>query len=166
MKMIWKTIKGYNNVYRINNLGQVKRVIWSHGCKMGFIGHVAPDGYKFVILCKNKKHKKYPIHRLVAKYFIGNPTKKRYDINHIDGNKQNNKVTNLEYCTSKENTRHAIKIGLRRPGTNYRLTKKQVVSIRKEYSLGKINQTDLGKKYNVCQVNISSIINYKIHKNL
>lgn len=72
---------------------------------------VNPKGYRIVRLCNNKVQKNYTIHRLVAENFIFNPENKP-QVNHIDCNKQNNCVDNLEWVTNKENRIHAIKNGL------------------------------------------------------
>lgn len=69
-------------------------------------------GYVVVTLWVNKQAKPYRLHRLIAKTFIENPENKP-EINHIDGNKQNNDISNLEWCTSSENNIHAIKNKLR-----------------------------------------------------
>lgn len=73
-------------------------------------------GYLKVDLYKNSKRYTRKIHRLVAEAFIPNESPSyRREINHIDGNKQNNSVENLEWCTGSENMRHAIRIGLYTP---------------------------------------------------
>lgn len=69
------------------------------------------DGYEKVVLTKNGKRKTYRVHRLVAMAFIPNPYSKK-TVNHIDGNKLNNCVDNLEWATHKEQKEHAIKHGL------------------------------------------------------
>ena len=71
---------------------------------------VSSSGYKFVRIGK----KSYPLHRVIALTFIPNPENKP-EVNHIDGNKQNNAVSNLEWATRKENAQHAAKHGLLRP---------------------------------------------------
>lgn len=72
-------------------------------------------GYCHVSLKSGGKTKRYKVHRLVAEAFIGPPPGPEYQINHIDGNKQNNTCDNLEWCTPKYNTEHAIMTGLRGP---------------------------------------------------
>lgn len=71
----------------------------------------ASKGYYIVALCNRVSIKKEYIHRLVGKYFVPNPSNKPF-INHVDGNKQNNKAENLEWVTPKENIHHAYATGL------------------------------------------------------
>lgn len=69
------------------------------------------SGYSVIQLHKNMKFKTFTIHRLIAKAFIPNPN--NYPcINHIDGNKLNNDISNLEWCTHKHNSQEAVRIGL------------------------------------------------------
>lgn len=72
---------------------------------------ISSSGYKFVRIGK----KSYPLHRVVASTFIPNPENKP-QVNHIDGNKTNNAVSNLEWVTNQENVQHAVKLGLRGSG--------------------------------------------------
>ncbi len=69
------------------------------------------NGYLAITLCKNNKRYDFSIHRLIALTFIPNPENKPY-INHIDGNKHNNSLENLEWCTGSENVQHAYDTGL------------------------------------------------------
>lgn len=118
MEEQWKDIEGYEGYYQVSNLGRVKsldRYIDNKGRRQFIRGvNLKPGkdrgGYSYVILQKNSK-KTILLHKLVAQAFLTNPYNKP-QINHIDGNKQNNCVDNLEYCTPSENVRHAIKIGL------------------------------------------------------
>lgn len=73
--------------------------------------HVDPDGYLRVCATVNGKHMNYPVHRMVALAFISNPENKP-TVNHIDGNKRNNSVNNLEWATQMEQNHHAIRMGL------------------------------------------------------
>ena len=76
------------------------------------------NGYLTVSLNKNGKSKTVHIHRLVAETFLTNPDKLP-EVNHKDGNKLNNCVENLEWCTSKENVQHSLEIGLRKFGKKF-----------------------------------------------
>lgn len=102
---IWKDIPEWEGIYQVSNFGRLK----------SFKKH--PDGlllkqtnkngdYFSVVLSKNNRIKSTRTHRLVAENFIPNPENKP-QVNHIDMNKQNNHVENLEWCTSSENTTHA-----------------------------------------------------------
>lgn len=73
-----------------------------------------PNGYLIVTL----SYKQLSIHRLVAKHFLPNPYNHDY-VNHLDGDKQNNNVTNLEWCTAERNANHALEIGLRSGFVSY-----------------------------------------------
>ena len=105
---IWKDIPNYENLYQVSNQGNVKSVCFSKMLKS------SPNncGYYKVELYKDKKPKVFYVHRLVAISFIPNPENKK-QINHIDGNKANNNVSNLEWCTASENQIHAINHNLR-----------------------------------------------------
>jgi len=91
-------------------------------------------GYVQIILHKENKKSSKRIHRLVAQAFILNPNKCK-EINHIDGNKQNNSVDNLEWCSRKQNIRHAINNGLRKKHYGRR---RDIPVIRKLDTLGRV----------------------------
>ena len=100
----WRDIKGYEGKYQVSNLGRVKsrhKILKPNNVK----------GYLYVYPSKNSKKEALKVHRLVAEAFIDNPENKP-EVNHIDGNKENNRVENLEWCTKSENMQHAIKTGL------------------------------------------------------
>lgn len=100
MKEIFKDIKGYEGLYQISNLGNVKRIKKENYilCKPSKDSR----GYKQIVLTKDKKRKSFKVHRLVALAFIDNINNYK-EINHKDENKLNNNVTNLEWCTRKYN---------------------------------------------------------------
>lgn len=122
---IWKPISGYEGFYEVSNLGRVRSLdrvvyrpykghdIWPMRLK-GKVLKSGTDrgGYSFVILQNNGRCCRL-VHRLVAEAFMDNQEGKP-EINHIDGNKCNNAVTNLEYCSPSENMRHAVMTGLRK----------------------------------------------------
>ena len=103
----YKNIIGFNGVYQISNLGNVRNIKTNKILKP----RIHTNGYLRVSLCINGLAKDYLIHRLVASTFINNPLNKS-DVNHIDGNKQNNNLINLEWATRSENQKHAFAIGL------------------------------------------------------
>ena len=113
MKEIWKDIAEYKGLYQISNLGNVKSLNYNHTKKPKLLTlKHHHSGYVMVVLCNDYGNKNCNIHTLVARAFIPNPENKPY-VNHIDGNKANNCVSNLEWVTAKENTSHAIKNNLR-----------------------------------------------------
>ena len=101
----WKSI--YNGKYYVSNYGRV----YSSYSKNILSQFKTKKGYLRVTLWKNGNKKGYLTHRLVAENFIEN-TNKYPQINHIDGNKQNNCADNLEWCTGSMNIKHAVKTGL------------------------------------------------------
>lgn len=109
-------IKGYEGLYIVNNYGEVyscERITsdGKHLQRRKLNGGHFSNGYGFVCLRKDGVNKNYSIHRLVAEAFIPNPLNLS-DVNHKDGNKLNNHVSNLEWCTRSENLKHAVDIGL------------------------------------------------------
>lgn len=125
-KEIWRDVQGYEGLYQVSNLGRVKsldRVDSANRCRKGRIMNLQNNkGYMMIRLSKNNIRGCSSVHRLVALAFINNPQCKP-EINHIDGNKGNNNVENLEWVTSSENQIHAFKIGLQNK-TDYKNDKK------------------------------------------
>lgn len=120
MQEIWKEIPGYNGKYLISNLGNILSTNYSGTGKTHQLKQKKHHtGYLFVRLSNGsrKEQKNCTIHSLVAHAFIPNPLNKRC-VNHIDGDKTNNCISNLEWTTHKENSEHAIRTGLRNPHKN------------------------------------------------
>lgn len=112
MQEIWKDIPGFEGKYQISNCGKVKSLNYCNTDKEKvLVNKVNHRGYEYVCLCKNNQRQYPRIHRLVAENFIENRGNLE-QVNHIDGNKKNNVVSNLEWCTQTENIHHAMKNGL------------------------------------------------------
>lgn len=115
----WRDVLGYEGYYMVNSDGEVKSLDryvkqWRGGLKPVKGRVLKPfnnKGYHQVEVCIFGKRKKKSVHRLVCESFLPNPEAKP-QINHIDGVKTNNKLENLEWCTSKENMNHARDNGL------------------------------------------------------
>lgn len=104
MKEVWLPIHDYEGLYEVSNLGRVKGLKRNHILKHGMNN----SGYKMVTLWKNNKGNSQMIHRLVAKTFL--PYSDGLVVNHIDENKLNNCLDNLEWCTQRENVNHGTGI--------------------------------------------------------
>lgn len=109
VKEIWKEISGYNGLYQVSNLGNV-RSMPREGTKGGImkLSHYMRNSYLIVQLYLNGKGKRYFVHKLVAQAFIPNPLNKP-QVNHKNGIKTDNRVSNLEWVTCQENIEHAYK---------------------------------------------------------
>ena len=108
----WKDIKGYEGLYQVSDKGNVASLNYrGTGEKRQLRAGVLPSGYPIVVLSDGKAQATKYVHRLVAEAFIENPDGKT-QINHIDGCKTNNDVTNLEWATPSENMKHACQTGL------------------------------------------------------
>lgn len=107
-KEIWKDVKGFEGKYQVSNYGNVKSLNWKRAnCEKLLYLKKHNKGYRQVELVMNGKPRMYLVHRLVAQAFIPNPNNKPF-INHIDANKENNHLENLEWCTQSENVRHSM----------------------------------------------------------
>ena len=121
---IWKDIKGYEGLYQVSSLGNVRSLDTMINCKgaknidkhlrKGKVlkKYIGTSGYYTINLSKNSKIKVYRVHRLIANAFIPNINNLPL-INHKDGNKLNNNINNLEWCTYAYNNKEAYRIGLK-----------------------------------------------------
>ena len=158
----WCEIDGYNGRYQVSNLGRVKS-FFDKEARILKANKVA-EGYLRVSLRKDSMAKNHYVHRLVAKAFIPNPGNKP-QVNHIDGDKTNNRVENLEWMTGEENINHAFKLGLSKiprgsKNPSSKLTPDQVREIRRIYVKGsyKFGVVALAKRFKVSQETIRDIV--------
>ena len=164
---VWKPIEEFKGLYEISNFGNVRSVDryieYSNGYSRFYKGKLkktklATNKYVLVGLNKDKKEYTRLVHRFVAKAFIDNPYNK-HCVNHIDGNKLNNHVDNLEWCTHSENNTHAVQTGLKPIGSksyNSKLTEKDVIAIRR---LARVReQKEIAEAYGVSRSCICTIV--------
>ena len=173
MQEIWKDIAGYKGYYQASNLGKIKsleRYVNTRNNSKRKVSErilkqiLSKYGYFSVGLCKNGIMVKR-VNRLVAKTFIPNPENKPMT-NHKNGIKTDNRVENLEWCTSSENLLHASKNSLNN-GTRHwssKLTKEQVLEIREKYLPYKHTLKMLSKEYEISTRNIFAIAKSKYYK--
>ena len=151
MTEIWKDIEGYNGLYKVSNLGRVKsfnqtspKIVSAQKTRLGYIT---------IKLYKNGESIRKSIHRLVAKEFIPNPENKP-EVNHIDCDKSNNSVYNLEWATRSENMKHADINGLLSDKRGYKspcskFEENDVLQIMSLHFHGWFTQKQLADAYNV-----------------
>ena len=165
---IWKDVIGYKGFYQVSNLGRIRSLdrTVERGCSYLPIkgkvltGHINGDGYHFIGLCKNNIRKFLAIHRIVAQAFIKN----KYDkpcIDHIDGNRLNNNVENLQWCTNKENMNNPISIkrmSKSLKGRSFSKTHKEKIGLANR------NRTDQSK--NVAKIDKTSGKTIKVYPSL
>ena len=175
-KEIWKDITEYKGLYQVSNLGNVKSLpkFINNSPKSELIGYYSkekilkpfknPKGYQLVKLYKNKHKCTKKIHRLVAEAFIPNKNNLP-QVNHIDGNKMNNNVNNLEWCTNKENQIHAWENNLqkRKFGKENKFSKK-VIQYDLKMNFIKIWDSIEEARKTLHISNISSVCNHRRNK--
>jgi hypothetical protein len=163
---IWKDIIDYEGLYQISSFGRIKslekkvnnsetthRVVKERIMRLG----ITPKGYIQTSLAKKQVNTKFYSHRLVALHFIPNPHNK-LEVNHIDGNKSNNEVSNLEWSTRSENNKHAFNTGLREnaKGSLSKISKLSQKD-REDIKASSLSRKELRIKYNVSATTIQGI---------
>jgi hypothetical protein len=161
---VWKDLKGLEDYYKVSNFGNIfsKRT-----CKV-----VKPalleNGYLRIQTQINHVNKRFRVHKAVAEMFVERKHSDQIYVNHIDGNKQNNHHTNLEWCTASENQRHARRNGLfvnLYAEGDRKLKPEDVKYIRENYVKGCSLKgfKGLGKMFNVGSTTIRNIVKYQTY---
>ena len=179
MKELWKDIKGYEGCYQVSNLGRIKSLDRMTNNQYGeyfMKGRILKNsiikdkGYCRVSLNNGNGKISTRVHRLVAEAFIPNPENKP-EVNHKDGNKLNNCVSNLEWCTNKENIEHSIRTGLKRhcngcSNSSSKFTEEDIIFIRKNYKKRDpmYGGVALARRYSCCPQTIYDIVAKKHYK--
>lgn len=161
----WQPIEQYGGKYLISTDGSVKT-------KDGVVVNGWTNDQGYVMVRLSDPRKTYRAHRLVAEAFIPNPNNKPF-VNHIDHNRSNNHVSNLEWCTQKENLTHADNHGrmqknywVGKRSANARLTDEIVANIKLDYLAGDVSYQTLAIKYGTNKRTVNRIVSgvyYKIH---
>jgi len=152
-----KIIPNTNNVYSITEDGRVLKNLTK---EMSLT--LDTRGYPKVGIIYVDKRRTKKVHRLVAELLIPNPNNLP-QVNHIDGDKTNNHISNLEWCTVSHNVKHAYDNGLydNKLKNHGKLTDEEVRSIRDKYSSGQYKQKELAVIYNCHKTTISQIVRRK-----
>lgn len=170
---IWKDVVGCEGFYMISNMARVKSTYKKSANKITIKvlykdsvvkQYLSTWGYPIVNLSTDVMRGQKSVHRMMAIAFIPNPDNKPC-VNHINGIKTDNRIENLEWVTYKENTKHAIRIGLCKIGqdrTQSKLTDEKVLAIKRLFRLNpSTNKRAISRKLNLSQNAISNIYHGK-----
>ncbi len=172
----WRSVKGYEGYYEVSNFGQVRSidrlVDGRKNVKMLFKGKLLKQlknhkGYFYVPLTMNSKKKGITVHRLVAKAFIESNGKQQ--VNHKDSNKENNNVSNLEWCTNAENQIHANLTGrLKKWGVAFYPKKARKINMEiareiRKMAKNNIPQRKIANLFKISQASVSCVISNKTY---
>lgn len=173
---IWRPIKGYEGIYEISHLGRIKSLsrftYQNHWIKEKILSPSICCGYLVAGLSKNGITKCYKYHRLLAIAFIPNPNSLP-QINHKDGDKQNNNLENLEWCDCQHNVKHAFANGLKF-GAVWSKEKRISVGkyslklankIRSDYQTNLYTHRELSIKYCVSRTTVGQILLNRVYLN-
>ena len=168
MKTIWKTIPNFSN-YESSNTGFLRSINYKRSGKKVILKPSESRGYlKTMLKRDDNKYKSWNVHNFIMLSFKG-PKQKGQEVNHIDGNKLNNNINNLEYCTRSENMKHAFDNGLATPkkgelNPSSKLTSDDVKEIRayvkskKDQGIRFYGRKKLAEKYNISESHIKDIV--------
>lgn len=152
---VWKDIPGFEGRYQVSNLGNVRNTAKNCAVKCSQLKH----GYMKVELRLNKTVAQKLVHRLVAEAFIPNPENKP-EVNHIHGNKQDNRASQLEWCTVSENLKHSFALGFHkaRIGKENELSRK-VIQLTKIGTIVKVWDSimDVQRQLKINNANVSNV---------
>ena len=175
---VWKDVIGWEGIYQVSDMGRVKRIDTTSGTKIEkYLRDKKPRGYVLVTLKHRGTIKNTSIHSLVADAFIG-PRPAGYEINHINGVKDDNRLSNLEYVTPKDNIAHARDIlGYRygyhsrpkkeitpiaiEPKPGRKLSPEAAAQIRALYKNRQFTQTEIGAMFGVSHAIVGRIVRGK-----
>lgn len=169
----WKPVKGFEGVYEVSDQGRIRRLT----TRVGRVrqeprllkAHISAFGYERVFLYRTSRIRRY-VHNIVMEAFVGDRPEK-YDVNHKDGNRANNALSNLEYLTRAENIRHGRDVlghvgGGKKGQPTYKLTPSAVREIRTLHEQHGVSRLELSRRYNVHTSTIRGVINRETWKEI
>lgn len=160
----WRGVVGYEGLYSVSSLGNIKSFIGHHGVPVrGMSTRRLLKGYPGIKLCKVGAAKTATVHSIVAAAFIG-PRPTGMEINHKNGVKTDNRVVNLEYMTRGENSQHAARMGLAYVGilnAAAKLAESDVRRIRSEYKPWVVSANTLARRFGVTKRSILNVVHRK-----
>lgn len=161
----WLPVPGFEGVFEVSNQGCVCRVISTYGHPARRLRRLEriKGGYLRVSLQHRGETVRILVHRLVAVTFLGG-CPDRFEVNHKDGNKENNTVSNLEYVTPRENVRHSLdKLGVQRAaGERHPMSKlswRQIDEIRERWGSGLVTKKQIALECGVSESTVGRVIN-------
>lgn len=179
MKEVWLDIAQFEGVYKVSSLGRImsmsRKLTDGRHIKSKILNPKSSGNHGYLVVnLKNGNicRLAVPVHRLVAETFISNPDNLP-EVNHKDGNKLNNCVDNLEWCSYKDNLVHALKNNLMAPHLyamygekhpGHKITDAQVEEIRYLHSQG-VKSSELARQYNLSKTHVSKIVNNLVRVN-
>lgn len=156
----WRPVVGWEDLYQVSNLGRVRNIADRNGTKVGKVlrpGRMT-TGYFFVVLCRNSKKTNSSVSRLVAKAFLPPPVLE--EVNHINSDRLDNRVTNLEWVTPAKNIRHKVLAGHVPTGESVhgaRLTAEKARAIKALLREGSLSLPQIGARFGVHKATIWDI---------
>jgi hypothetical protein len=165
----WRDVVGFEGYYKVSNIGRIKSIhtkwaTWSERLLRPNISG-RRSSYPKVTLVRDGQHFYRRVHRLVIEAFIGSPPQDKQCVNHIDANRSNNRMVNLEYCSHQDNTDHANALGRLRRGEDHPralLTEAQVLIIRASNTHPKV----LAAEFGVAESTIWMVRNRQVWKHI
>jgi hypothetical protein len=170
----WLPVVGWEGVYEVSSLANMRRVIGGRSTYSGrpLMPIRLENGYDAVRFRLNGRTSRTLVHAVVVAAFVG-PRPRRYEINHLNGIRHDNRLENLEYCTASGNKIHSYAV-LNRPKVSCagerngraKVNESQVREIRRRYALGDVSQQSLADEFGLSQSVTSQIIRRTIWSNI
>jgi predicted XRE-type DNA-binding protein len=173
MNEIWKDVKGYEGLYQVSSIGNIKRISYIHRLvankKPKMLKQSSKGNYALITLCKDGQSKTYNVHKLVADAFLSGNSycplcKNSFDINHKDENSRNNFYKNLEYITHKENIEKST--SKKQKSSVKKLNDKKVIQINKLIKKNNFSYSQIGQKFNISRGLVCKIAKGRMWKHI